>query len=341
MSTSTVHPEPALSPASYDITANDAILDDQLVALMLQLEESGVYGQNGKGKFPAGDIPDAVIPFDCFEAEIEAHLSVLKDMKLARSIAQAVNADADAIAILATGDEQVHEDREYALHLSAEYDEFESWSFMTSDDDLSRWFETTPELQILEDLEETSAGPSTSYAERQASAFNKLSQQSECSVCFETFYATSIVQLPCRDRYCVGCLKELFLRATRDEGAFPPRCCSQAISIDLISTQLSETELDAFRKAEIEYTSRDRTYCSKRRCGAFTPPDRILAGKATCTKCGEHTCAMCKTEFHEDDDCPADEDLLDTLELAGEKGWQRCRSCRQMVELDTSCNHMM
>ncbi|KAF2650995.1 putative ariadne RING finger, partial [Lophiostoma macrostomum CBS 122681] len=187
---------------------------------------------------------------------------------------------------------------------------------------------------------EGSAGPSTSYAQRQSLAFDRLSQQFECAVCLEMFYATSIVVLPCRDRYCVGCLKQLFLRATRDEGAFPPRCCSQAIPIDSIKIELSEAELKAFHKAKVGYTSQDRTYCSEPRCGSFIPSSSIHAAKATCPDCRNQTYTMCKTKFHENGDCPADKDLHNTLELADEKGWQRCRSCRQMVELVTGCYHM-
>lgn len=43
---------------------------------------------------------------------------------------------------------------------------------------------------------------------------------------------------------------------------------------------------------------------------------------------------------HEDEECPEDMEMEDLLNAAAEKKWQRCYSCRRMVELTIGCNHI-
>lgn len=324
------------------------ILDDEITAWDLQLEEAGIHGLGGKGKFPAGSPPDSAIALDNFQSEIEAHLSFLRDVKLAHSIALAVDTDADAIAELAAPEEQAQDDRDFAMHLSG---------FIDDDDDgnkagpstsysaaVPRWLTTTAaSTRVIDETEDTnSTGIEVlhNYTGRQANAFEKLSQEFDCSVCFETFHAPSVVSLECGDRYCLGCLKDLFVRATRDETLFPPRCCRQPIAVTVVANELTRAELNAFKLAEMEFSTSDRTYCSNLACASFILPPDVMADKAFCTQCGSETCAICKGEFHKDTDCSYDPALHGTLALAVQENWQRCYACRQLVELDVGCNHM-
>lgn len=169
----------------------------------------------GKGKWPAGSPPDSSLAFDNFHGEIEAHLTFLRDVKLAHSIALAVNTDADAIAALAGPEEQAQEDREYAMHLSELVDDEDDWEEAGPSAGHSaitpHWLTTTatsaPAIGETEGVDRTGIDGRCTYQGQQADALAKLSQESDCSVCFETFHASSVVSLECGDRYCLDCLK--------------------------------------------------------------------------------------------------------------------------------------
>lgn len=319
------------------------LLDDEITALALQLEEIGIHEEKGKGKYPVGNPPDTKFAFDSFQAEIIAHLTFLKDLKLAHSIAHAVDRDAQAIAELT--EEQVQEDRRYAIRLSGEKPAEDVPSAETSTENLESIQQAFNDtgihgIHFNEPDDEPEAGPSVTYADRQAKAFDKFSDEHQCSVCFGDYRATSMLSLPCGDRYCVDCLKTLFLNATTDETLFPPRCCRQPIPLQYIQRELSSDELNTFHNSAVEFSTKDRTYCSNVRCGKFILPTKITGDRAECPVCFTETCAACKAAFHEGDDCPADPALQATISLAQEQGWQRCYACRAMVELDYGCNHM-
>jgi hypothetical protein len=123
----------------------------------------------------------------------------------------------------------------------------------------------------------------------------------------------------CSHIYCADCLKSLFLRATKDQSLFPPRCCREAIPLLLVEADMSEHELIEFESAAIEFTTTDRTYCSNIGCGKFIPPSRITADQAECAVCNSSTCTMCKETYHHDD-CASDPALQATLSLASKRG---------------------
>ncbi|KAL5373052.1 hypothetical protein DPSP01_013014 [Paraphaeosphaeria sporulosa] len=85
--------------------------------------QTGIHGLGGKGKLPAGSPPDGAIALENFHNEIEAHLSFLRDVKHAHSIALVVNTDTDAIAELAAPEEEAQDDRDFAMHLSGFIDD--------------------------------------------------------------------------------------------------------------------------------------------------------------------------------------------------------------------------
>ncbi|KAB8243547.1 hypothetical protein BDV35DRAFT_362788 [Aspergillus flavus] len=161
----------------------------------------------------------------------------------------------------------------------------------------------------------------------------------QCCICFERYESSDIIRLECGDLYCTDCLKSLFMRATKDEQLFPPRCCRQYIPLSLITKQMTTEEKDAFQRAKIEFSTSNRTYCSNTVCGRFIIPSNIFSEQAKCEYCGSSTCAMCKNPFHSDD-CPEDAALQEMLKLSTSQGWQRCLSCKAMVELTIGCYHM-
>ncbi|KAF2636749.1 hypothetical protein P280DRAFT_434294 [Massarina eburnea CBS 473.64] len=312
--------------------------DDEMTALALQLEEIGIVGQKAKGKYPMGSPPDNKIAVDSFQTEIQTHLDFLRDLKLAHSIAQAIDTDAQAIADMVRPEEQVQEDRRLAIRLHGEEPTGEDIVEM-SQPKLAGFFPlATPLIDLSDD--ESEVGPSMTYAQRQAKVLGKLSTEYRCCACYGNFKSVSTVVASCEDRYCRDCLKSLFLRATTDESLFPPRCCRKSIPLEMISGELSSDELNAFRQAEVEFSTTDRTYCSNASCAKFVPGNRIQAGRAICGICSTETCSMCKNAYHRGTDCRADPALQATLALAHDQGWQRCNSCRSMVEMTYGCNHM-
>ena len=61
---------------------------------------------------------------------------------------------------------------------------------------------------------------------------------------------------------------------------------------------------------------------------------------ARCSSCNTKVCVLCNSKFHTKRECPKDEETNRLVEMAKEKGWQRCYSCKAVVELKEGCNHM-
>lgn len=317
------------------------LLDDEIAALSLQLMEIELDESESKGKYAAGNPPDTKIASDNFQSEILGHLDFLKDLKMAHSIACAVNVDAHAIAQLTEPEKRARYDREYASRLQEGYPN-EPYTTSSSYNDSDSFQDLVDEGNTINlDVEDAlDTEPSNAYADQQAKVLGEFSQMHECDVCYEIYRAPFTILLPCADRYCIGCLKRLFLDATADESLFPARCCRQPIPLHYIQRQCSSDELESIQNAEIEFSTSDRTYCSNNDCARFIKPMDITGSQANCPYCFTETCTACKAGFHEDTDCPADPALQATLTVANEQGWQRCYSCRTMVELDHGCNHM-
>ncbi|KAK2743434.1 hypothetical protein FQN57_004899 [Myotisia sp. PD_48] len=314
--------------------ANQTNLEDELMALALQVQELRVYDARKKGKYPAGKPPDTEVAFSTFEAEIQSHTAILRDLKLAHSIARAVEADGQAITDITESETQDEEGRRLALQIHGNGSQV-----AVQPTDIQKVSAKYPhrlaELPFEDDDEECSAGPSMSYAERQLRAIERFSQKgTQCCACLDYYQLYEIVRLECKDRYCIECFKNVILRATKDETYFPPRCCRQDVPEDLIANILSPDEMDSFDKAKIEFSTPDRTYCSGPYCGRFILPSQITGDKAECDSCSAATCTMCKNPFHTDD-CPADPSLQATLKLGADEGWQRCYKCKTLIELDT------
>ncbi|KAL5341994.1 hypothetical protein BJX70DRAFT_11714 [Aspergillus crustosus] len=178
------------------------------------------------------------------------------------------------------------------------------------------------------------------YTQWHEEGLRRSKTQVQCCVCYDRFPLHDVICLNCTHIYCAECLKNLFLRAMNDQSLFPPRCCREPISLLLVQANMSEQELLKFESAKIEFNTTDRTYCGNLECGKFIPPSGIVADKADCAFCSSATCAIYKNYYHEDD-CASDPALQATLSLASREGWQRCFSCRALVQLGIGCYHIM
>jgi hypothetical protein len=325
-------------------------LDDELAVLTLQLEEIALFSQGGKGKHRVDQPPDIDVAFANFQAELQAYKTFLDDQKLAQSIAAAVHSDSILIGEFTSQDVQAHEDRRFALELSNNDPEIEAPPPSTHgslQDDVHDWMSTVTGNNAAASIidfsdEEMEAGPSMSFTERQADTMRKLSMKLRCTACTDRFPRAAMVTTPCKDRYCIDCIKTLFMKSTKDESLYPPKCCKEVIPPALVTKHMDLEELAVFELATVEYATRDKTYCSNHECAKFILPGTIASGtnRATCPACGTDTCTICKNASHQGTDCPDDPSIGQTRQLAREMGWQTCFACDRVVELWTGCNHM-
>lgn len=163
---------------------------------------------------------------------------------------------------------------------------------------------------------------------------------SRCAACWEELESTNLVCIPCGHVYCRKCLEDLYRASMSDESLFPPQCCTQPIPIASVRNFFTAQFFLEFEEKKIEFETSNRTYCWSPKCSTFIVAENITGDVAICTKCGSKTCTLCKSAAH-NADCPNDIALQQVLRTANEKGWQRCYSCRRLVELKDGCNHMM
>ncbi|KAJ4356996.1 hypothetical protein N0V95_002868 [Ascochyta clinopodiicola] len=157
-------------------------LDDEIVALTLQMDELNYREETKKAKYSFDNVPDLELAYSSYLNEIEAHLNFLQDVKLAHSIAHAVDTDAEVIAEITHGDQQAQDDHCVALRMSTNDPELEKPPPYTQEvrndyieDEIVRRLATmlTTEDDIY-DNHLVEAGPSVPYARRQAVALEKL-----------------------------------------------------------------------------------------------------------------------------------------------------------------------
>ena len=322
--------------------------DDQSFALQLQLEEIETQRELQSGKWTPDNPPDFAIAFDGFEAELKKAIALVKDIKLAHSIAKAVDSDAIVIEDSRAEEAQSVQDRHLAVSLNeddslpsqdvAELPEMSDLGTEWADwDHVPRATEaSTSSIGSCS----TVAGPSTHYALRQKNVFEHLSQlKVQCTVCGDSVHPHFTVRLACGDVYCKPCLKSFFLRVAKDESLFPPRCHRQLIDISTIEAELSAEELTGYRSAELEFTSTDRVYCANPECAKFIPERQRTPDSASCEACSAETCMHCKALAH-DGACPEDESRQRLIDFANGEGWKSCFGCGQMVFRFEGCDHM-
>ncbi|MCJ1460912.1 hypothetical protein MMC28_011294 [Mycoblastus sanguinarius] len=322
--------------------------DDESFALQLQLEENEAQRELQSGKWTEDRPPDFVLAFDDFHAELKKAILLVEDLKLAHSIAKAVDSDAVAIEESRVEETQSVQDRDFALSLNE--DENLPTQVITDLPEMSRLEAESVDWQYVPRTTEAStssmesyntvAGPSASYALRQRAVLEHLPQlKVECSVCGEAVHPHATVRLVCGDVYCKSCLKSFFLRVAKDESLFPPTCHRQLIDISTIEADFSVDELIAYRSAELEFTSTDRVYCASPECAKFIPMPQRTADCASCEACSAGTCMHCKALAH-DGGCPADEARQSLINFANEQGWKPCFGCGEMVFRYEGCDHM-
>lgn len=176
----------------------------------------------------------------------------------------------------------------------------------------------------------------------------KESPRVECLVCMvDDIPANKTAKLGCGHRMCHSCLKRQFKLSVDDPQHMPPTCCtSEHIPLRYVERLFDDKFKILWNKKYQEYTTANRLYCPTKGCGEWIKPSKVRVDLTTgrkyarCGHCNTKVCVLCNGKFHTRRECPKDEETNRLVQLAKEKGWQRCYSCKSMVELKEGCNHM-
>ncbi|PVH94834.1 hypothetical protein DM02DRAFT_538660 [Periconia macrospinosa] len=159
--------------------------------------------------------------------------------------------------------------------------------------------------------------------------------------------ANKTAKLGCGHRMCHNCLKRQFTLSVSDPQHMPPTCCtSDHIPLRYVERLFDDKFKRLWNKKYQEYTTANRLYCPAKNCGEWIKPSKIRMDLtygmryARCGRCNTKVCVMCNNRFHTRRECPKDEETNRLVEMAKEKGWQRCYNCKAVVELKEGCNHM-
>ncbi|KAG6063566.1 hypothetical protein E4U32_001082 [Claviceps aff. humidiphila group G2b] len=325
--------------------AMDTEIDPESLALIIEMQLQDLRCMI-KGKHTIDHGPDSEVAAQFMEAEIKELSSFYADRSMSRSIAHALVTDADAIAAHTLQEKQATDDRAFALRDNPQEARRYPTATASSSASHSKGAEvktnqnlaalTMDEKKITSaaELSITTTDPSASKGT------SPLTPLRNCVACTSEVASTDSVRCPCSHDYCRDCIASLFSAVINDESLFPPRCCKEPIPLNLSKPFLSATLLGTYEAKKLEHETLDKTYCHVRACSTFVPPAFVKDDVATCVKCQSKTCTMCKGQMHTQRDCPADTATAEVLQIATESGWQRCYSCRTLVDLDTGCNHI-
>ena len=161
----------------------------------------------------------------------------------------------------------------------------------------------------------------------------------DCVVCQDEVEESISMEAPCGHTYCIGCVNKLFDRAAKYEINSPPKCCGKVITLEEAELFLFPDIYNKFQESSEEFSTTNRTYCSDPECVTFIPPKAIDDNKAKCPACQKMTCTTCNAKAH-DGDCLEDPAAHSFLTTAAEAGFQQCRQCKRVIELNEGCNHI-
>jgi ariadne-1 len=166
----------------------------------------------------------------------------------------------------------------------------------------------------------------------------------ECLTCGSD--VTRSAKLPCGHRMCNSCLRRIFTMSIKDAQHMPPKCCQdEHIALSHVDHLFDDKFKILWNTKYQEYTTKNRVYCPASGCGQWIKPANMhtkLHGRkyGRCPKCKTKVCTLCNNKYHSTDECPNDAEMDRLVDMARDKGWQRCPACKAMIELKEGCNHM-
>uniref|UniRef100_A0ACD5Y993 Uncharacterized protein n=1 Tax=Avena sativa TaxID=4498 RepID=A0ACD5Y993_AVESA len=210
------------------------------------------------------------------------------------------------------------------------------------------------------DIEPDEPGPSTRAPKVRPLADHEV-PTFDCGICIETLPVFDLFHgLPCNHKFCASCMTtyvEGRIRSSelpipcpdpacgRDNegggrGVLHPEMCKKAIDYGAFGdwgARLTESALPPNRRA----------YCPNRQCGALLETSgEVEPVRAPCPACGHALCATCGMEWNSDGaglgahDCTKGPDAALVRQLAHDRQWKQCPSCKMFVERIDGCNRM-
>lgn len=261
----------------------------------------------GKGR-DDGSRSDEQIALEAYAEELAAMTQLAADHRMALSLSNAVRTDLAAVQQLEQDESIASRDHEIAAELARQFD-----------------------AEAEQECGQTQRPPAKTRV--------KLV---ECVACTERFREDATIQAPCPDchRYCQSCVRRVFVGATKEEGAWPPRCDQVEIPLDLVRHMLTDAEIRAFESKREEFSTQSRLYCSNPRCSTFLGPRGDYMEPRNCSSCHHWTCGACSAAWHRGRACSEDSEAQVANQLKRDYQYQSCPACHRVVELEHGCNHM-
>lgn len=333
-----------------------------------QLEDSQELVAGDKGKQREGTTTDTQVAMQMYMEDLQHCNAMLEDRKMAQSISVAVQQDGDLLYNVFRREQQVARDREIALHMArgerVTQDVASTEAEASGEKQQSAVPDPWQEPELLAkafaiymdcpqgalpppppaltpdyDSDDGTVAESSAWAAFRKGSGDDKPKKGNCIACGDEKDFYEVARVPCNHEYCRPCLKDLFSLSMKDETLFPPRCDGEEIPLSRVRFFLPSELAKEFETKYNELSTKNRTYCHDRSCDTFIPVMSIDNDIATCTKCNKTTCTMCKLPSHTGD-CPEDEALQQLLETTETQQWQRCPTCKAIVELNTGCNHI-
>ncbi|KAH6664454.1 IBR domain-containing protein [Halenospora varia] len=319
-----------------------------VLAIQLQIQDSQqlseAYGTKGKSR--EGELSDSQLSINLYREDLQRNASILADRQMIRSIAQACQTDGEILATSLSQEQTAARDRQTACRLGGIADPNSIPPLTDTSQAMDEELLVRLSALYIQAPAEVESATTEAVSEREPESSSWAAAREtaraldrRCTACQELIRFCDMARVPCNHEYCRDCLQELFRASMTDDSLFPPRCCRQPITIGAVRIFLTAGLITQYEQKKVEFDTPDRTYCSNALCSAFIRPEGIMNEQATCPDCSTVTCTLCKATSH-GGDCPADTALQQVLQTADQNGWQRCYSCRRLVELDVGCNHI-
>ncbi|XP_020881736.1 probable E3 ubiquitin-protein ligase RNF144A [Arabidopsis lyrata subsp. lyrata] len=179
-----------------------------------------------------------------------------------------------------------------------------------------------------------------------------------CVICQEETKADRMFVIDkCLHRHCYPCVNQ-FVEVKLRNGTVPTCLdfeCKSNISLESCSKVLKPKviELWKYRVKEDSIPVAERIYCPYVNCSTLMSKTEISpydqSNDRACIKCSGLFCIDCKVPSHSGLSCAEykklhPDPLVDDLKLkslANDQNWRQCVKCRQLIELNQGCNHMI
>ncbi|MCJ1477953.1 hypothetical protein MMC13_006628 [Lambiella insularis] len=344
--------------------------DTAEVVLTLQLQDLDALIDDADGPTTAPNPSDGSAALITYRDEIAAKLTALRDARMSKSIAKAVEQDSEAIRSARATENIAISDRQNAFgviglgapDLPPPFNDLADGIDDVIMSDLATYntiapltfdLTTTTQVEHGQHFHQTRAP----LDEGDAPEDNEdvIGVKKTCCCCDEQVAYFSAVYAPCGHDYCSVCIQQIFKKSLKTEQPFPPRCCRITIPLAAASVFFDKAFTATFNAKLIETNTMDPTYCAGMAggraryiapttaiCNTFIPPSEIVDNVGTCPKrhCRQKTCTICKKPAHTTGECPQDPAMRSFIAVAQVEGWQRCYMCNRYVGLSQGCNHV-